>query len=112
MDYHLVCVHPFGKYVRGQMITDAEEWAELVDDHEHSFVRIPVPQEPDDHRTPLEREADDQAELARAEPKDPALAKALADGQAVIGKMATDTAALSAPADEAQPSKRSIPRQS
>jgi hypothetical protein len=43
MDYHYVCVHPFGKYVKGQMITDEEEAAKVLDDHEHRFVRIAVP---------------------------------------------------------------------
>ena len=46
MDYHLVCVHPFGKYTRGQMITDEEEVTALLDDREHHFVRIAVPAEP------------------------------------------------------------------
>jgi hypothetical protein len=46
MDYHLVCVHPFGKYARGQMITDADEVATLLDDREHHFVRIAVPAAP------------------------------------------------------------------
>ena len=40
MDYHLVCVHPFGKYQKGDVVTDPEEWARLADDHEHRFVRI------------------------------------------------------------------------
>jgi hypothetical protein len=43
MDYHLVCVHPFGKYTKGQMITNEAEVAELLEDREHHFVRIPVP---------------------------------------------------------------------
>lgn len=45
MDYHLVCVHPFGKYTRGQMITDEEEVTALLDDREHHFVRIAVPEQ-------------------------------------------------------------------
>jgi hypothetical protein len=43
MDYHLVCVQPFGKYAKGQVVTDPDEWAKLADDHEHRFVRIAIP---------------------------------------------------------------------
>jgi hypothetical protein len=43
MDYHLVCVHPFGKYAKGQMVTDEAEVTTLLDDREHHFVRIAVP---------------------------------------------------------------------
>jgi hypothetical protein len=43
MDYHLVCVHPFGKYQKGQVVTDPDEVAELLDDREHHFVRIAAP---------------------------------------------------------------------
>lgn len=46
MDYHLVCVHPFGKYTKGQQITDEKEVAELLDDREHHFVRIAAAAEP------------------------------------------------------------------
>jgi hypothetical protein len=46
MDYHYVCVHPFGKYVKGQMITDAEEADEVLQHHEHRFVRIAIPAAP------------------------------------------------------------------
>lgn len=83
MDYHLVCVHPFGKYDRGKMITDPLEVEVLSEDREHNFVRIAIP-------------VADQAPEPEAppEPKDPAVAKALADGQALIGKMATDAADL------------------
>lgn len=42
-NFHLVCVHPFHKYERGQKITDAIEIATLLDDREHHFVRVPVP---------------------------------------------------------------------
>jgi hypothetical protein len=45
MDYHLVCVHPFGKYTKGQMVTDEAEVTTLLDDREHHFVRIAAPQE-------------------------------------------------------------------
>lgn len=45
MQYHLICVHSFGKYVKGQMITDPEEVALLLEDREHHFVRIPAPTE-------------------------------------------------------------------
>lgn len=43
MDYHLICVHPFGKYVKGQMVTDAEEVEVLLSDRDHHFVRIAAP---------------------------------------------------------------------
>jgi hypothetical protein len=45
MDYHLVCVHPFGKYTKGQVITDEAEVTTLLDDREHHFVRIAAPAE-------------------------------------------------------------------
>jgi len=40
MNYFLICVHPFGKYEKGTMITDAAEVATLLLDREHHFVRI------------------------------------------------------------------------
>lgn len=45
-NYHLVCVNPFGKYVKGQTITDPNEVTELLADREHHFVRISVPAAP------------------------------------------------------------------
>lgn len=42
-DFHLVCVQPFGKYVKGQMITDPREVDELQEDRDHHFVRIYIP---------------------------------------------------------------------
>jgi hypothetical protein len=48
MDYHLVCVHPFGKYTKGQMVTDEAEVTTLLDDREHHFVRIAVPAAPEE----------------------------------------------------------------
>ena len=80
MQYHLICVHPFGKYDKGQMITDQNDVAALLDDREHNFVRIAAPDVPDP-----------PPEVLEPEPSDPALAKALAEGQSLIGKMATDT---------------------
>lgn len=44
MKYHLVCVHPFGKYTKGQRITDPDEVEKLMQDRDHHFVRIPAPQ--------------------------------------------------------------------
>lgn len=41
--YHLICVHPFDKFTKGQMITDAEEVKKHLDDREHHFIRITVP---------------------------------------------------------------------
>ena len=86
MDYHLVCVHPFGKYERGQMIADPVDVAILLEDREHNFVRIPIPvaeQVPDEPVPP--------------EPQDPAVAQAIKDGQALTGTMAADKAALDRP---------------
>ena len=83
MQYHLICVHEFGKYAKGQMITDPLEVEVLLEDREHNFVRIDAPDAPD---APVE--------APEAEKSDPALAEALARGQALTGKMATDKAAL------------------
>lgn len=38
--FNLMCVHPFGNYAKGQMITDPDEVAKLQEDREHHFVRI------------------------------------------------------------------------
>ena len=43
MKFHLVCVHPFGKYGKGRMITDAAEVEKLLKDREHHFAKIPAP---------------------------------------------------------------------
>ena len=40
MNYHLICVHPFGKYVKGQKITDPDEVIRLMQDRDHHFVRV------------------------------------------------------------------------
>jgi hypothetical protein len=40
MKFHLICVHAFGKYVKGQKITDPDEVEALLADREHHFVRI------------------------------------------------------------------------
>ena len=40
MTFHLICVHPFGKYTKGQRITDPAEIAVLLTDREHHFVRV------------------------------------------------------------------------
>ena len=40
MNFHLICVHPFGKYTKGQKITDPAEIEKLLLDKEHHFVRI------------------------------------------------------------------------
>lgn len=44
--FHLVCIHPFGKYERGQVVTDQEEVKALMADRDHQFVRRNVPDEP------------------------------------------------------------------
>jgi hypothetical protein len=43
MNFYLVCVHPFGDYAKGQVITDPDEVARLTSDRDHHFVRIPAP---------------------------------------------------------------------
>lgn len=43
--FHLVCVHPFANYVKGQIVTDQKEVDALIaDDREHYFVRVAAPQ--------------------------------------------------------------------
>lgn len=42
MKFYLICVHAFGKYEKGQMITDEAEVQTLLSDREHHFVRIPA----------------------------------------------------------------------
>lgn len=43
MSYHLIVVHPFGKYTKGQHITDENEIAKLSSENEHNCVRINAP---------------------------------------------------------------------
>jgi hypothetical protein len=40
MKFNLVCVHPFGKYVKGQIVKDEAEVARLMKDRDHHFVRV------------------------------------------------------------------------
>lgn len=40
MAFHLVCVHPFADYKRGQKITDADEIARLMKAREKHFVKV------------------------------------------------------------------------
>ena len=43
MSYELVCVHPFGKYVKGQHVTDQAEIEKLLaEDRGRHFVKIPA----------------------------------------------------------------------
>lgn len=46
MNYHLICVHPFGIFAKGDKITDRAEVAKHLADREHHFVRVPAPDEP------------------------------------------------------------------
>lgn len=46
MKFHLVCVHPFGPYTKGQLVTDPDEIAKLTSDREKNFVRIAAPVAP------------------------------------------------------------------
>lgn len=41
--FHLVCIHPFSNYTKGQMITDPAEVQKLLLDREHHFNRITEP---------------------------------------------------------------------
>lgn len=43
MDFYLICVHEFGKYAKGQTITDPAEIAPLLEDREHHFVKVAKP---------------------------------------------------------------------
>jgi hypothetical protein len=45
MPYHLICVHPFGAYEKGQLVTDADEVKALLVNRDHHFVRIAAPDE-------------------------------------------------------------------
>lgn len=40
MSFHLVCVHPWHKYSKGQVVTDPDDIASLSVDREHHFVRV------------------------------------------------------------------------
>ena len=46
MKYHLICVHPFKNYVRGQKVTDPDEVTRLMQDRDHHFVRVTAPAAP------------------------------------------------------------------
>jgi hypothetical protein len=41
--YNLVCVHPFGTFVRGQVITDPAEVQKHLTEREKHFVKVPAP---------------------------------------------------------------------
>jgi hypothetical protein len=43
VNYHLICVHPFGKYVRGQKVTDQDEVEKLRKTRDRHFVKTPAP---------------------------------------------------------------------
>lgn len=44
MTYHLVCVHPFHGYEKGQLVTDEAEVMNLSADLGHHFVKINAPE--------------------------------------------------------------------
>lgn len=46
MAFHLICVHPFHGYEKGQTITDPSEVEKLTEDRERHFVRINAPDVP------------------------------------------------------------------
>jgi hypothetical protein len=43
MDFHLVCVHPWGPYKRGHRVTDPQEVDRLQQQRDKHFVRVPAP---------------------------------------------------------------------
>ncbi|WP_024517069.1 hypothetical protein [Bradyrhizobium sp. Tv2a-2] len=45
MSFHLTCIHEFGKYTKGQRITDPDEVRMLMKDRDHHFVRTNAPKE-------------------------------------------------------------------
>ncbi len=42
MQYHLICVHDFHGYHKGQRVTDPSEVERLMKDRDHHFVRVPA----------------------------------------------------------------------
>jgi hypothetical protein len=46
VSYHLICVHEFHGYKKGQLITDPDEIARLRSDREHHFVKIAAKEAP------------------------------------------------------------------
>lgn len=43
MSYHLIVKHPYGKYVKGQKITDADEVEKVLVNRKHHFIKIAAP---------------------------------------------------------------------
>lgn len=40
--FHLLCVHPWAGYEKGQKVTEPSEIARLLNDREHHFVRVAI----------------------------------------------------------------------
>jgi hypothetical protein len=43
MDHHLVCVHPWGPYKKGDRITESSEVERVKSQRDKHFVRVPAP---------------------------------------------------------------------
>lgn len=46
MSYHLIVVQPYGKYAKGQKITDPDEIEKVLQNRKHHFVKINAPEAP------------------------------------------------------------------
>lgn len=47
MRYHLLCIHPFHGYLKGQIVTDQEEVSRLLLERDAHFAKYPAPAEPE-----------------------------------------------------------------
>jgi hypothetical protein len=57
VSYHLICVHEFHGYKKGQKITDPDEVERLRSDRDHHFVKISAPEESAAELAPPKRSA-------------------------------------------------------
>lgn len=51
MKVHMICVHPFAQYTKGQLITDQELIKKLREHRDHYFVKVAAPADPVDEST-------------------------------------------------------------
>lgn len=58
MEFHLVCVHPWGPYKRGDRIEEPSEVARVNSQREKHFVRVPCPPKAMKAQAPREVEVD------------------------------------------------------
>ncbi|NPU23940.1 hypothetical protein [Bradyrhizobium denitrificans] len=61
MAYHLVCVHPFHGYDKGQIVTDPAEVDALMAERDHHFVRIDAPEPAAPAQSPAKAPAEPSA---------------------------------------------------